>query len=86
MSKFTFAFSLFAITLLTSCLKSEECKLAEQQVGMYKLEVKRYEKRIEDVQNKSEIIQDDLTENVFKRSDAEAMLGEARRLKDLACK
>ena len=86
MSKFTYASLLFVITLLAGCFKSEECKFAEQQLAMSRLEVARYEQRGEDIQNREEIIEDDIRENLWKLMDAEKELGESRMLKDLLCK
>lgn len=86
MSKFTHASLLFIITLLAGCFKSEECKLAEQQVAINRLEVIRHEQKGKDIQNKKEIIEDDVRDNLWKLMDAKRDLGEARRLKNLACK
>lgn len=85
MSKFTYASLLFVITLLAGCFKSEECKLAEQQLAMKRLEVMRYEQKDKDIQNREEIIEDDISDNNWKLFEAEKELGDARMLKSSAC-
>ena len=68
---------------LAACSKTEECKIAERQVGRYKLEVMRYKKKVED-QKKIEILEDD--DNFGRQMDAEYNLDQAKELRDIACR